>query len=178
MKVFFEAITRDVFLYFEYFGVYDYFMVALVLGGFLFFMFMSLAYLFKSPVIGTLFLFCALGFLGYGSYFGFHFVDERWRSRTLEIANIKQLQYSDTFLVDMNLTNNSKKNFRFCRANVAFYRIENDKIKKYLAPYKPFKVVYADAKERIAPAKSVDINMTIYNFRPRDYNITAYSLCF
>ena len=178
MKILFEALKRDVFLYFDNIAIYDYFMIGIVLAGFLFFMLLALIFLLKSPVIGTLLLFLALGFLGYGSYFGYNFVNDKYRTRSLNIVKTKQLQYSNTFLVDLNLSNESNKTFKFCRANVVFYKIQKDKIKKFIAPLKPFKVVYADSREKITANSAVDINLTLYNFRPKDYNITAYSLCF
>ena len=153
-------------------------MMAAVLAGFLVFMIISLVVIFKSQLFGSLLLVSTIGILCAGAFFGYKVVDDKFRPRTLNIVNTKQLQYSNTFLLDLNLTNDSNKTFKSCRVNVQFNKISNSKFRQIINNFKPIKLVFADNNTRIAPGATIDFNITLYNFRPNNYNIFTWSQCF
>lgn len=172
------ALKQTLYYYLEHINAYDYIMMAAVLAGFLIFMMFSLIAIFKSQVFGSLLLVVSVGILGAGAYFGYQIVDDKFRKRTLNIVNTTQLQYSNTFLLDLNLTNDSNKTFKNCRVNVQFNRTTNSKFRDFINVFKPIKLVFADSNTRIAPGSTIDFNITLYNFRPKNYNIFTWSQCF
>ena len=85
--------------------------------------------LFRSQFLGAIFISLAVAYLLCGGYFGYNYIEDNFRTRELQIVNSKQLAYSDTFLLDLNLTNKSSKAFHICRVNVEF--IKNSKKKEF-----------------------------------------------
>lgn len=178
MSVWQSAIRQDLYFYFDHIESWDYVMIACALAGFLVLMVLSFFLIVRSHLLGSLLLLCGLGFFGWALPFGYNFVDDTLRARSLELVSLKQLQYSDTMLADFNLTNLSKKTFRWCRVNIKFYKNKKSELKALIAKFKPMKMYFATTNERIAPNESIDFNMTIRNFRPSDYNVSIYSQCF
>lgn len=178
MKQSISELKQHIFFYLENLGSYDYILLACLLAGFLVLMIFAFWLLFRSQFLGAVFISLAVAFLVCGGYFGYNYIEDNFRIRELQIINLKQLAYSDTFLLDLNLTNKSNKAFRICRVNVEFIKNSKKQINKIKNTIKPLKSVFAQSKGRIAPNQSLELNMTIYNFRPQDYNITTFSQCF
>lgn len=178
MKQSIAELKQHAFFYLENLGSYDYILLACLLAGFLVLMIFAFWLLFRSQFLGAIFIVLAVAFLGCGGYYGYNYIEDNFRTRELQIVNFKQLAYSDTFLLDLNLTNKSNKAFRICRVNVGFIKNSNKQIAKVKNTLKPMRAAFAQSKGRIAPSQSVELNMTIYNFRPKDYNITTFSQCF
>ena len=67
---------------------------------------------------------------------------------------IKQLEYSNTLLVDLRLTNLSKKSFNYCKIGLSFYKNSGNALRRYANELKPF------LKENIVLKDSLDVNAT------------------
>lgn len=178
MKAILESLKSNLHFYAQHLGIYDYIMLGVLFGGFFLLLLLSLIVLFRSHFFGLFFLLCALAFLCVGGFYGYDFMDNKIRKRELEIVNIKQLQYTPVMLVDLNLTNFSKKNFNFCRVNIEFYKGSKNKIKNMINKFRPFKAYFVDTNEPLLPLQSRDFNITIYDFKPSDYEARAFSECF
>ena len=178
MKQSISELKGHIFFYLENLGSYDYILLACLLAGFLVLMIFAFWALFRSQFLGAIFISLAVVYLLCGGYFGYNYIEDNFRTRELQIVNLKQLAYSDTFLLELNLTNKSSKAFHICRVNVEFIKNSKNQINKIKNTIKPLKSVFAQSEGRISPNQSVELNMTIYNFRPQDYNITTFSQCF
>ena len=116
--------------------------------------------------------------LGCGAYFMPKLLDENLRTRSLELVSTKQLEYSNTLLVDLRLTNLSKKPFNYCKIGLSFYKNSGNTLHRYANELKPF------LKENIVLKDALDVNATreimhaVNNFRAQDYNVTTSSECF
>ena len=67
----------------------------------------------KSFFAGFALMIVTIAGLGCGAYFMPKLLDENLRTRSLELVSTKQLEYSNTLLVDLRLTNLSKKPFNY-----------------------------------------------------------------
>ena len=116
--------------------------------------------------------------LGFGAYFMPKLLDENLRTRSLELVSTKQLEYSNTLLVDLRLTNLSKKPFNYCKIGLSFYKNSGNTLRRYANELKPF------LRENIVLKEALDVNATreithaVNNFRAQDYNVTTSSECF
>ena len=132
----------------------------------------------KSYFAGFALMIITIAGLGCGTYFMPKLLDENLRTRSLELVSTKQLEYSNTLLVDLRLTNLSKKSFNYCKIGLSFYKNSGNALRRYANKLKPF------LKENIVLKDSLDVNAThkithaVNNFRAQDYNVTASSECF
>lgn len=132
----------------------------------------------KSYLAGFALMIITIAGLGCGTYFMPKLLDENLRTRSLELVSTKQLEYSNTLLVDLRLTNLSKKPFNYCKIGLSFYKNSGNALRRYANELKPF------LKENIVLKDALDVNATheiihaVNNFRAQDYNVTASSECF
>ena len=132
----------------------------------------------KFRVVGFLLLMLNIAAFVFGLFYVGYFLDQNLRARSLELVSQKKLTYSDTLLIDLKLTNLSKKPFKYCRIDLKFYRSSGSFLKNQINMLKPI------LREKTILKDTVDINETrriqsvINNFKFTDYNITASSECF
>ena len=132
----------------------------------------------KSYFAGFALTVVSIAALGYGAHFMPKFLDQNLRARELEIVSTKQLEYSNTLLVDIRLKNLSKKPFNYCEIGLVFYKNSDNILRRYANELKPF------LKENIVLKDVLDVNATreithvVNDFRVNDYNVTASSECF
>lgn len=132
----------------------------------------------KSFFTGFALTIVTIAGLGCGAYFMPKLLDENLRTRSLELVSTKQLEYSNTLLVDLRLTNLSKKPFNYCEIDLSFYKNSSNTLRRYANELKPF------LKENIVLKDALDVNATreithaVNNFRAQDYNVTTSSECF
>ncbi|MCI6565207.1 MAG: hypothetical protein MSC46_06800, partial [Campylobacter sp.] len=107
MKQSISELKGHIFFYLENLNSYDYILLACLLAGFLVLMIFAFWALFRSQFLGAIFISLAVVYLLCGGYFGYNYIEDNFRTRELQIVNLKQLAYSDTFLLDLNLTNKS-----------------------------------------------------------------------
>ncbi len=178
MKDLITNLRTEIFFYLNHFEIYDYIAISLVLATFLVLLILAAMTVLKHEIIGTFLFLLAVGFLFFGLFFAYKIVDSSTRTRQISINELKQLQYSDVFIVDLNLTNLSKRDFNFCRVNVKFHKNGKNALREFLNSLKPFKNRMSELNTTIAPHQSHNIKMVIKDFRPSDFNVVVNSECF
>ena len=178
MKDLIADLRADIFFYLHHLGMYDYIAISLVLSTFLVVLILATMIVIRHQFFGALLFIANVAFLCFGAFFAYKFVDDNTRARELKITQLKQLEYTDVVVVDLNLTNKSKKSFHFCRVNVKFHKNSKNAYKDFINRLKPFKNRLSEINATIAPRQTHQITMIIKDFRPSDYNVTTSSECF
>lgn len=178
MKDLIANLRTEIFFYLNHFEIYDYIAISLVLATFLMLLILAAMTVLKHEIIGTFLFLIAVGFLFFGLFYAYKIVDDNTRKREIVINELRQLQYSNTFIVDLNLTNLSKRNFNFCRVNVKFHKTDKNALKNFINSKRPFKNRMSELNTTIAPLQSHNIKMVIKDFRPSDFNVAVNSECF
>lgn len=132
----------------------------------------------KSVAGGLLLLILSFIGLGAGAFYTHKFLDENLRARQLVLISQKQLTYSDTLLVDLNLTNLSKKPFNYCRVGLKFYRPSQNFLKNEINMLKPFFKENVVLKEPLDANFTKEIRVVVDKFKFSDYGILIGSECF
>lgn len=128
--------------------------------------------------IGFLIIFCSF----IGAFFAIYFVNleinKIVRSTAFSQISSKQLEYSNTLLLDFNLTNTSKKEFKICKVDIKFHTISKNVLKNYLNSINPFLIKTIFIKDAFYSGETKVLNSVVNNFAFVDYNITTRAECF
>lgn len=115
-------------------------------------------------------------------FLAFHFVNLELnrRIRNVEISPLhtKQLEFSNTLLVDFNLTNRSKKELKICKTELNFHTISKNELKNRLNFLNPFLTKTMVLKEPFLVGESKEVKAVVENFLFVDYNISTKVECF
>ena len=164
--------------YLQNFSIYDYLAIAWVLLLFIVLLFLVIFAIAKHQLLGALLLIIDIGFLFGGMYYALNFVDERVRAREVSINWVKQLTYTDAVIVDANLTNLSKKPFKFCKVKVKFFKASPYKFVQKIYEFKPVQSKSIDLNSPLDVNQTRNFDLIIDDFAPRDYNVSISSECF
>lgn len=132
----------------------------------------------KHPLAGVLmFILTIFAFL-FGAFYLHKFLDENLRQRSVLITDTKQLTYSNTLIVDLNLTNLSANSFKYCSIKLKFYTPSSNFIKNELNKLKPFLKSNLVLKESLDAGETTQEQSVIDGFRFENYDIIATSECY
>ena len=164
--------------YAQHLGLYDYLALGWVLLVFLFTLVVVVATIDRFPSLGSLLLVADAAFLFVGAYYAFHFVDDQTRKRDLVLGSVRQLAYSDTVILDLNLTNKSQKPFKYCRVSADFSKAHKNKYVALAYSLRPFRSESAEYTGRIDANETRAFKIIIEDFRPKNYAVSVKSECF
>lgn len=132
----------------------------------------------KNAAAGALmFILTIFAFL-FGAFYLHKFLDENLRDRSLIITDKKQLTYSNTLILDLNLTNLSSKPFEYCNIKLKFYTPSSNFIKNELNKLKPFLKANLVLKETLEAGETTQEQSIVDGFRFENYDIIATSECY
>lgn len=114
----------------------------------------------------------------FGAFYLHKFLDENLRDRSLVVTDKKRLTYSNTLIVDLNLTNLSKKPFEYCNIKLKFYNPSSNFMKNELNKLKPFLKTNLVIKESISAGETIQKQSIIDGFVFENYDLTATSECY
>lgn len=93
-----------------------------------------------------------------------NYIDETIRKRDTSVVLVKKMNYSDTLLVDVNLTNLSKYKFKYCSIRLKFIKNGKNALQSFVYKFKPF---YVTSQKLSSP---LDLNETRkVNFLIKDF---------
>lgn len=164
--------------YLAHFTVIDYAVLAGVLLLFFIFLALSIFVLIKRPLLGIFSVLLSLVFLLTAAIYSHYLVDNTVRKRSVTIADAKQLTFSDTLILDVNITNLSPNTLNYCHVDIKFYSKSSNLIKSYLNRLRPFYVASFSLEESIDENSSYINRINIDNFRPSNFEIAINSECF
>lgn len=173
-----KDIKINIEFYLLHFSFIDYVFSIWILLVFLVVLILIILIIAKHPILSVFLLFLNLCFLVFGTIFTHQFIDKNVRKREININYTKQLIFSDTFIIDLNITNESKKDFNYCEIRIKFYKPSRNKFKNYLHLLRPFYVKTKIIKDKILQGETKNLKLIINNFRPLNYKITNSSECF
>lgn len=173
-----ESMKATFDFYVSHFSVYDFAALIWVLLVFLIVLFLVISIISRHQTLGSILFLLNIVFLFVAVFWSLSFVDSYTRQRSLKVSQIHQLNYTDTVILDVNLTNLSNKAFRYCKVGVKFYKLSKLEWMNGLNAYIPFKRKFIETSELIHPYRSRTFHFVIENFRPKDYNTTITSECY
>ncbi|AQW83586.1 DUF2393 family protein [Campylobacter pinnipediorum] len=174
-----ENIKHTIFFIFKNATLIDYLSYGWVFLAFIFMVVLSIFFTIKWYwQIGFLVFFAS--FVGFfiGLYFANINLNKILRNVDISEIKTKQLKYSNTLILDLNITNKSKHKLKICKFDVNFYTISKNKFKNYINSVKPFLVKSVFTKEPIDVNEMRNMKITVNNFAFVDYNITTRTDCF
>ncbi|WP_270977584.1 DUF2393 family protein [Campylobacter upsaliensis] len=120
-----ENIKEWILFYTSHFYLADFMLILLVFLFFTCILFLCI-FLSHKPIIALFIIALDIiaSFLIY--IYGYRFIDFELRSRITTIQNQKIIQSSGAFIVDFNITNTSKFNFKDCKVTAKLYQNPNE----------------------------------------------------
>ncbi|ANE35349.1 putative DUF2393 domain protein [Campylobacter iguaniorum] len=173
-----NSLKQTINFYMAHFVFVDYLAVMWVLLVFLVVLFLVIIMMIKRPLLASFILIANIFFVVFGLIYTHKLIDENLRKRELIVDKITQLNFSDTLIADLNLTNLSKKPFKYCRIKLNFNHEENNKIKHFIKSAKPFRTQTHTIEEPIDVNQTKTIRLIINDFRPINYTTKVSSECF
>lgn len=114
-------------------------------------------------------------------FYGFYFTHDKLNHylRPVEISKIyhKHLEYSPSLLIDFNVTNTSKKDYKTCLVTVSFYHSSKEPIRDFANSLHPFNVQFFKIKN-LANSNKYTATKVIKNFLAKDFNTTKQAECY
>lgn len=153
-----------------------------------FFWFFALAFLFlilsfmlmaRYVLLGIFVAFALIVILVTGPFVGKWFLNDTFRHVDVNITKQKQLTYTNTFIINANLTNRSKKTFSICKVYSGFIKSSKSKYKNILNALKPLNKKSFILTKQILPNQNIDFRIVYDNFRKsKDTNLTVKAECY
>ena len=117
--------------------LFDYVAYMWLMLIFLIFILLCAALSRKSPTTAILIVLLAFSGLVISPYFIKQFLDEKLRKTEIELISAKQLNFTNAFIVELNLKNDSKRDFSWCQISYNFFQKEPQTIKEKIKSIKP-----------------------------------------
>lgn len=165
--------------YINHFELADY--IAFVWLIILLFLFLLLGVLLlrRHIILGIFVIFIVMVVAIVGPFVMKYYLNNSLRSTALTISNAKQLIFSDTYIIEGNITNLSKKDFSVCKVYIGFYKISKNKFAKYFDYIKPLKIYIHKLKQPLNKLQSSNFRIVLNEYKiPKDINISAVSECY
>ena len=138
-------------IYLRNMQLFDYVAYMWLVLIFLIFILLCAALARKNPISAIFVVFFAFSSLVISPYFIKQFLDEKLRKTGVELISAKQLNFTNAIIIELNLTNESKKDFSWCQIRYNFFKKEPQTIKEKIRSIKP---LYKLTKNVDIPPKS------------------------
>lgn len=172
--------SLDSFLfYLNHFELVDY-------GAYIWFLFLaflflvfSIALMRRYILLGFFVLLIALSIFIAGPFTIKWFLNSSLRKNEVQIGLVKQLQFSDTLILEGNISNLSKKSFSTCRIYFGFLKQSKNRYKQIANELIPYQKRLFTIEQPILKNEIADFRVVLDNFRlQEDINISAKSECY
>ncbi len=165
--------------YFKHFENIDY--ITFTWFGIVAFLFLILGILLvkKYPTFAVIIIIVSLLSGAVGPFFIKWYINSAIRKSEFILKEAKQLNFTDTFIINGTIKNNSKKNFSTCRVYIGFYKLSKNKIKNYINNLRPAKTYIKTVKKPLKMGEQTDVRIVLENFKAaKDLNISGISECY
>jgi hypothetical protein len=130
-----------------------------------------------KPLLATFFILLAFTAITAGSYFGYNELHTYLFSNKLTIKSQKKLTFTQAVIVNGNIKNTSKMNFKSCMAVATVYKKDPLEIKELILRLKPIKKVSIIEKD-IKKGETRNIKIIIEPFTyKKEYKIFVEAEC-
>ncbi len=166
-------------LYFQNLTLYDYVGFGWLFLTFIILIIFSLYFFGKKPIFSILMLFVSFLFLPIG-FFGLkYFLDNSVRKSGVEISKIKPLHFTNSLIVEGDITNRGKIDFKECILKIKIKKRDKNKIRDFIDSIKPIRKVTIFIDKPIAKMQSHKFKTMIDNITyKKDYNVSASAICY
>lgn len=175
-----EGLKENLLFYVKYLYLVDYVFII-----FVFFLFSSVlllvVFLRNKPVIGLFIIAIDIISCFFIFIYGYNFIDNKVRNRQTNIVNQRIIHSSNSLIVDFNITNNSKKDFKICKVLAKIYKDPNNnenilfKYKDELTPFRQKSVILKNLNKDKTQIQRISFeNFNLEN----NYSVRLKSECF
>lgn len=168
----------DLKVYFQHLTIYDYVGFIWLVLTFLI-LFVLIIYLFRSKPLFTVFmLFVLCVSLPVGFFTLKYFIDKNIRKSDIT-SKVETLRYTKSLIVEGNITNSGKINYKECLITAKIIKKSNNKIKDFLNSLKPIKkeTIFIDKPIDKGESKSFKIMIEGIEYK-KDYDTVVSAKCY
>ena len=174
-----NAVKQNILFVLANAGAVDYLAYAWIFFAFVFLLFFAVFIASKSWwQFGFLIILADVWALVIGIYYANAELNARLRPASISEVATKQLEYSNSLMVDFNLTNVSNKTFKICKIDLNFYLTSPQPTRDFINSLNPFARKSIIIREPLAPKEIKQISAYVEPFSFIDYNIAKKSECF
>ncbi|NPA66164.1 MAG: DUF2393 domain-containing protein [Epsilonproteobacteria bacterium] len=167
---------EKILLFLHTFTVYDYIYFGSVF--ILFILFIVLTLLLREKITLALFmLLIALLDITLGPTLGYNYFHSTLYKNEITITKAKKLTFVKAVIIEGNLKNTSKFNFKECKIEASILRDTHNKYKNLILKLKPIKTDILIVKD-IPKGKSTEFKFLIEPFNyQKDFNVSVTGIC-
>ena len=174
-----QTIKESILFYAKHLYTIDLVFILLVLFVFICFLLFAVI-LHQKPIVASLVLFLSFILCPSLAYFGYKFIDDKFRHRIITILDNNF--YSSNLVIDLNIENKSKYDFKYCKLVAKLYKIDDTNlstIDKYKQKYIPYKLKSKILENELEKNQIQEHRIFFQNI-PRDENLSIRvdSRCF
>lgn len=174
-----NAVKQNILFVLANAGAVDYLAYAWIFFAFVFLLFFAVFIASKSWwQFGFLIILADVWALVIGIYYANTELNAHLRPTSISEVATKQLEYSNSLMVDFNLTNVSNKTFKICKIDLNFYLASPQPTRDFINSLNPFARKSIIIREPLAPKEIKQISAYVEPFSFIDYNIAKKSECF
>jgi hypothetical protein len=133
----------------------------------------------KTTIISILTFFLSLALITAGPFVVKYFLDKNIRATKIENLKFYKLHFSDTLIVEFDLKNCSKMDFKTCLVETKVVKKSNSKLKSLLYRLKPILLKPIIYNEQLEKNSSTSKRVVFDNFRYRgNFNVLVTANCY
>ncbi len=163
--------------YLAHFTQLDFFALIWIFAIFLLILIISAIIISKRPILGIILLLLDIIALVVALFITPKIIDSGYRAREISPLSVRQLHFSPTTIVDLNITNNSQNPFKTCRITVQLKQNSPNKLKNLLYSLKPLRT-QTQLIDGLAASQKRAISFVFDNLAATNIRAVATSECF
>lgn len=165
--------------YFNHFELTDYMAFIWFLTLAFLFLILGIILLRRYTILGFMIIFTVIVICVAGPFTIKWYLNNALREVKTQISSTKQLNFSDTFIIEGNITNLSKRDFSTCKLYIGIYKFSKNKYKQYINELKPARKYTKNIDKILQKNQTTDFKFVLNDFKiSPDVNITALSECY
>ncbi len=166
-------------LYFQNLTIYDYIGFGWLFLTFIILVIFSLYFFGRKPMFAIFMLFISFLFIP-GGFLGIkYFLDNNIRKNSVNISKIKPLHFTNSLIVEGDITNKGKIDFKKCILNIKIKKSDKNKIRNFINLLKSIRKVTMFIDKPIAKMQNYHFKTMINDITyKKDYNVSASAICY
>ncbi|MBK1971781.1 DUF2393 family protein [Campylobacter sp. TTU-622] len=173
-----QNLRENLLFYINHFYLVDYMLILLIF--FLFICVLLLCFFLRHRPITALIIIAFNIVVCFFLYiYGYRFIDFEVRNRKTNIIQELKIQSSNSLVIDFDISNNAKTNFKICKITAKIYRIgdKNNLILYYKNQFIPYRIKSMEIKD-LKKNTTQTQRITFENFIDENHTIKLDSKCF
>jgi hypothetical protein len=174
-----DALKTSILNYVSHFTMYDYVAYAWLILTFFIAILLSILLAKKSMLFSMITLVFSLTLLVVGPFILKSVLDNFLRPTVAIVKDQKKLTFSDVLIINVELTNLSKKDYSICFVDTSVVKYSNSSITSFFNTLKPLRKKSISLDTPIKAGQKEEFNVVFYNYDYEgDINASVKSECY